>query len=125
MRRTETLCLAVALATLAGCTSNLQPRGRGVTSLLVVNNTDRPIQVTYSQNPLNTQVTAVQVDQQVYPDDSVRFSGKKGDRITVTAGDETPLVVEYGRRSHVLNVSGAGPDVAFDLHRGFNESEVE
>jgi hypothetical protein len=125
MRRIEPLCLALALVTLGGCSSNIQPRGRGVTSLLVVNNSDRPIQVTYSQSPLNTDATAMAVEQQVYPDYSVRFAGKKGDRITVTAGDEPPLVVEYGRRSHVLNVSGAGADVAFDLHRGFNESEVE
>lgn len=120
MRRTAILVLAAASA-LAGCSSGLHPRDRGVETLLVVNNTDQPITVSFAQDPANAESTAVSLEQRVLPSYSVRLAGRRGDRVTVQAGDEPPMVVEYAKRSYVLSVTGEGGAVRFDLRKGFRE----
>ncbi len=121
MPRNANLYLALALASLSGCVNSHGTLKTGETSLLVANLSDQPITVTYAQSPENAEGNAVLLQQQLLPDYSVRFSGKRGDRITVQAGSEPPMVVEYARKSHVLSVTGEGGQVAYDLRRGYSD----
>jgi hypothetical protein len=121
MRTTPTLCLALALAAVSGCANTHGTLNEGETSLLVANLTQQPITVTYMQSPENAEGNTVKVEQLVLPDYSIRFSGKRGDRVTVQAGEEPPMTLEYARKSHVLSVSDEGGRVSYDLRRGYSD----
>ena len=125
MRRTPTLALALSLAALSGCANSHGTLNEGETSLLVANLSDAPLTVTYTQSAQNTEGNTVTVQQQVLPDYSARFSGKRGDRLTVQAGSQPPMVLEYAKKSHVLSVTGAGGQVSYDLNRGFSDPTKE
>lgn len=121
MRTKSTLALALTLAALPGCTNTHGTLNGGETSLLVANLTDQPITVTYLQSPANAEGATVTNEQVILPDYSARFSGKRGDRLSVQAGGEPPMTVEYARKSHVLSVTGGAGQISYDLRRGYSD----
>lgn len=118
MPRTPILALAACLG-LSACatiTGDHVP-----TEMVIANHTGRPITVSFAQSTENTGSTPLSVGQTVAPAGTIRFSGKEGDQVLVTAGDQPPLALIFAKRSQVVKVSEQAGEVSYDIHRGYTD----
>ncbi|MBK7403480.1 MAG: hypothetical protein IPJ41_02310 [Phycisphaerales bacterium] len=95
--------------------------GSSQTSMLVVNHTSEPISVSFAQEPANAEATAISVDQRVLPGHSVRFAGLPNDHLSVQAGSDPAMVLEFAKRSQVVSVQNEGGELRYEVRKGFNE----
>jgi hypothetical protein len=120
MRHAATTILAlVSCAGLFGCAT--LTGGNVATEMIVANHTAQPITVSFGQNAYNTGSNPFGVRQTVTPDGTIRFSGKEGDELVVTAGDEPPMVLIFAKRCQVVKVSDEDGQVSVDLRRGYTD----
>ena len=119
MRRTATTILSLAAAlSLGGCSTIC---GQHVqTEMLIANHTGGPITVALEQSGENT-VSPIGVEQIVAPDGTIRFSGKEGDAVVVTAGNQPPLTLVFAKRSQTVKVSESGGETSIDIYRGYTD----
>lgn len=123
MRRTATTLLALtACLGLPACNTIL---GRHVqTEMLIANHTDREMTVAFDQSSENTGSNPFDVDQTVAPGQSIRFSGKEGDEVVLTAGDQPPVTLIFAKRSQTVKVSDDGTGhTSVDVYRGYTDPD--
>lgn len=122
MRRTATTILALASGLcLSGCATVFG--GRVQTEMLIANHTGQPLTVAFDQTDDNTGAATTDVDLTVPADGTVRFSGKQGDTVVITAGDQPPLTLVFAKRSQTVKVSESGGQTSIDIYRGYTDPE--
>ena len=116
------LVLAFCVA-LIGCENMYASKPKS--AMIIANHTDQPIIVAYTQSPDNTTATAYTVDQRVAPAASIRFGGQMGDELTITVGDEPPMLLPFARRNQVVKVSEDSGEVSYNIRKGYTDPTKE
>jgi len=120
MRRIlPTILVLACSAGLIGCENMYASKPKS--AMIIANHTDQPIIVAYTQSPDNTAATAYAVEQRVVPTASIRFGGRMGDELTISVGDEPPMLLPFARRNQVVKVSEEAGEVSYDIRKGYTD----
>ena len=119
MRRTATTILTLAAAlSLGGCATIMGDPVQ--TEMLIANHPGAPVTVALQQASENA-ANPIAVEQTVAPDGSVRFSGKEGDAVVLTAGGQPALTLLFAKRSQTVTVSESRGQTSIDIYRGYRD----